>query len=313
MKLKFLSITLFAALLISTNIYASNINVVINGKAVNFTNDTGYPIVDENNRTLVPLRITMESTGAAVGYDSNTSTAIVVTPHDRIEVPVGESYFYNNNQKIENDTSAVIYNGRVYLPIRAVLESADYTVEWDSKTNTVNVHNFSYNSSDLVPYSTSDIGTLADAILKGNVVYINGQYYATPEYVKSLSNMKVSSADNINTSIYPQPVHGGPIKIDWENSWTTSDNFYKGTAYDYEIGDTSNLEPVENRDSQFYVYGFYTQGIYGTELAYPLTDFNEEILSYDNATATFNGIRVKMEDGVLYFNQSDLRKYNIKY
>ena len=306
-------LSIISVFFIPTNVYAANINVLINGKPVNFTNYSGYPIVDQNNRTLVPLRVTMEATGALVGYDSTTSTAIVVTDHDRIEVPVGKSFFYNNNQKIENDTTAIIYDSRVYLPIRAVLESANYTVEWDSKTNTVNAHNFNYDSSKLVPYSTSDLNSLINNILNGNVIYINGNYYATPEYVKSLSTIQVSYADDINTAIYPQQVHGGPINIDWDNAWITSNKFYKGTVYDYELDDTSNLETAYGKENMFFVYGFYNSGLIGSgnELIFPLTEFDENFLNYDNATATFNGIRVKKENGVLLFNYKDLEKYNI--
>ncbi len=33
-----------------------SVNIVINGKAVAFTNDSGRPYIDENGRTMVPLR-----------------------------------------------------------------------------------------------------------------------------------------------------------------------------------------------------------------------------------------------------------------
>ena len=73
-------------------------------------------------------------------------TAIIITDHDRIEIPVGTNYIYNNNNLIKNDTNAVIKDNRIYLPIRAVLESADFTVAWDSTTNTVNAYIINPNS-----------------------------------------------------------------------------------------------------------------------------------------------------------------------
>ena len=302
----------------TTPAYASNVNVVINGTPVEFNSTYGYPIVDQNNRTLVPLRGTMEATGALVGYDQGKATAIVITSHDRIEVPVGKSFFYNNNVKIENDTNAIIYGDRVYLPIRAILESAGYTVEWDSRTNTVNAYNFSYNSSSLTPYATTDLATLTKNILNGNVIYINGGYYATPSYVKSLNNIKVSYANDMNTAIYPQQVHGESIRnnVNSDDYWTTTSAFMKKAVSKYELEDTSNLELADSRNSEFYVYGFFDDyrsitGISGPKLIYPLTEFDENFLNYDNATSTFNGIRVKKENGVLLFNYKDLEKYNI--
>lgn len=170
------------------NAAGSGVNIIINGKTVIFNNDSGFPYVDENDRTMVPLRATMESSGVAVGYDTNKNTAIVITEYHRIEVPINTNIIYNDNKKIVNDTNAVVNNGRTYLPIRAVLESADFTIEWDPETQTVNAYTFEINDDELVPYSTSSPSTLLSNVLKGNVVYINGQYYATPDYMKLKRN-----------------------------------------------------------------------------------------------------------------------------
>ena len=75
--------------LMSVTTFAASTNIVINGPPERFTSSSGYPFVDENNRTLVPLRVTMEAAGFAVGYDSAKETDIVITPYDRIEIPKG--------------------------------------------------------------------------------------------------------------------------------------------------------------------------------------------------------------------------------
>ena len=184
---------------------SSQINVIINGKQVNFTEYSGFPYIDENQRTMVPLRITMESCGAAVGYDVSKRTAIVITEFDRIEVPIDTNYLYNNNVKIINDTNSVVKSGRTYLPIRAVLESAGYTVEWNSDSKSVIAYDFSYDSNELVPYHTSSLDTLIERLLSGDVVYIDGAYYATPDYVRMLNNVQVNYlGDDLNTAIYPE-------------------------------------------------------------------------------------------------------------
>jgi len=184
---------------------AQEINVVINGHAVIFSGDSGYPFIDRNGRTMVPLRVTMESAGFAVGYDSVKQTAIVITDRSRIEVPIGTDYIYCNNILIPNDTFSVVRDGRVYLPIRIVLEAVYYTVEWDAMTFSVVAYNFLIDDYTFVPYSTSSPATLIEAVRKGNVVYINGRYYATPEYMRMLTNAKVHYlGDDLNTAIYPE-------------------------------------------------------------------------------------------------------------
>lgn len=40
-------------------------------------------------------------------------------------------------------------------------------------------------------YGTTSLSTWADAILKGNIVYYNGQYWATPDYTSGLKNENV--------------------------------------------------------------------------------------------------------------------------
>lgn len=194
---------------------SNEINIIINGKAVIFTDDSGRPYIDENGRTMVPLRVTMEAAGAAVGWDQGKQTAIIITEHDRIEVPVGADYLYGNNKRIQNNTSAVIQNSRTYLPIRAVLEAADFTVDWDSATRTVNAYTFDLDAS-FVPYSTENVWTLLDNLLAGDVVYINGQYYATPEYVKLMTNTQITyTGDDLNKAIYPQTSRYDLVDFQW--------------------------------------------------------------------------------------------------
>lgn len=183
----------------------ADINILLNGKTVVFNEGTGYPYVDENNRTMVPLRATMENAGFVVGYDTTAQTAIIITEYNRIEVPIGTNKVYVNNTLKENDTAAVVKNDRTYLPIRMILEAAHYTVEWDSNTKTVNAYTYDYDEENFVPYHTTNIPTLIEKLLSGQVVYINGQYYATPEYVKLLNNVQVHySGNDLNTAIYPQ-------------------------------------------------------------------------------------------------------------
>lgn len=149
-------ILILSCLPISAAASTPAVGVIIDGVPVVFTDDSGYPFVNEDYRTMVPLRVTMESAGAAVGYDSKAYTAIVIAKNNRIEVPIGTDYLYNNYTKIQNDTTSVAINGRTYLPIRAVLEAAGCTVDWDSSLNAVIV---TTNSATQVEYTGDDLNT----------------------------------------------------------------------------------------------------------------------------------------------------------
>ncbi|MBR2402867.1 MAG: copper amine oxidase N-terminal domain-containing protein, partial [Lachnospiraceae bacterium] len=129
-KISSLLFTLFFVFLFMTHAVYAYTEVNIDGKPVAFTEGTGYPYV-ESGRTLVPLRITMESFGADVSWDNGTKTAFVVKGPVTVRCSVGGNSIYRNNVKIPNDASAVIKDGRTYLPIRAVLEAFGAEVGWD--------------------------------------------------------------------------------------------------------------------------------------------------------------------------------------
>lgn len=299
---------------ITANAADSSVNILLNGKAVIFNDDTGYPYVDENNRTMVPLRVTMESAGFVVGYDGEKQTAIVITEHERIEVPIGTNIIYENNNKIENDTIAVVKNGRTYLPIRAVLEAANYTVEWEANSNSVIAYTYKYNSTDFVPYNTSSLETLVSRVLSGEVVYVDGQFYATPEFVKMLNTVQVHYTGNdLNTAIYPQASRYDLVDIDTQtqqeiqpsdNEWVSEDEFWKlESGYEFGFVTTSNGLG----------YGFYkSSGLTGTvseqivikNMPLDFAEIDREITEYD-------GIKFKSSNGEIFINITDLKTKGI--
>lgn len=105
-------------------------DVTVNGVSVAFNDYTGYPFV-ENGRTMVPLRVTMESLGAEVVWDDPLQTAVVTKGETTVCCTIGESCIYRNGTRIENDAAATLRNDRTYLPIRIVAEALDAQVEWD--------------------------------------------------------------------------------------------------------------------------------------------------------------------------------------
>lgn len=88
---------------------------------------------DENNCTQVPFRETLEKIGAKVIWINETRTAIAEKDGIKIEVPIDEKFILKNGERIENDTKILINNGRIYLPIKVIMEAFGYEEEWDGK------------------------------------------------------------------------------------------------------------------------------------------------------------------------------------
>jgi len=162
-------IVLLAILTVSISFMATPPIIIINGSIVRFNDDLGYPYIDKNGRTMVPLKASAEAAGAMIGWDSKTRTAIIVTKDVRVEVPIGTNVLYVNGVRITNDTESVINGGRTYLPIKAVLEAVGFSVRWDDASRSVlaSVDNFfvargveSYNGTNLseAVYGISKLG-----------------------------------------------------------------------------------------------------------------------------------------------------------
>jgi len=280
----------------------AGINIVINGKAVVFTDDSGSPFLDENGRTMVPLRVTMEAAGAVVGYDAENRTAIVITERGRSEVPIGTDYLYCNNIRKQNDTISTTRNGRTYLPIRAVLESAGFTMEWDGNTRTVHAYTFKADNYTLVPYSTGSLATLVERLLSGDVIYLRGQYYATPDFVKMLTNTQVHYTESdLNIAVYPQANRTDLADIEIKDvlkEWVSeSDLFQKDISFDCMVAG-----PLVRK-------GFYTLGM-TSHILHEMPSLPD---NYSSApvTGVFDGISIKIENGEKLFKQDDLVSHRV--
>lgn len=102
-----------------------------------------------------------------------------------------------NGKAFKADKPIVGINGSTYMPLAVIGNALGVKVSWNGdkkqieigetlKTNSQKKDTDDY--SDWVPYTTSDLELLTENILNGNVVYFNGQYLASPEYVKSIEN-----------------------------------------------------------------------------------------------------------------------------
>ena len=166
MKRKICAFALILALSSTVSVYAAPYSILIDNTPVSFTQSSGQPFLDENERTQVPLRLTMESFGCSVSWNETAKTAIVEKDDIIIKVPIGENHILINGVKKETDASAMIKDGRTYLPIRAVLEAFGATVRWMPHTNTILVTSANP-ATGILTVHFIDVGQ-ADAILIDN-------------------------------------------------------------------------------------------------------------------------------------------------
>lgn len=149
----------------------SKVSVILDNEFISYNENYGKPYIDKNNRTMVPLRLTLETFGAEVKWEGKINTAVLTYEDTVVKVTVGKKYIYKNGEKIINDTYAVNKNNRIYLPIRVVMEAFNCEVLWDGSNKIVIIN------SDCLPHieDIGDVDAKFDLREEGNVTSIKDQ------------------------------------------------------------------------------------------------------------------------------------------
>jgi hypothetical protein len=90
-----------------------------------------------NGRTLVPVRFISEALEAGVLWDGNTKNATVVRDRHWIDLWPGDDIMVVDGKRIDLDVPPQLINGRTMLPLRAVSQALNLTVDWNPATRQI--------------------------------------------------------------------------------------------------------------------------------------------------------------------------------
>lgn len=163
-----LSIILTLAMLLSTaTVIAENdeIKVILDDERIEFD---VMPII-ENDRTLVPMRAIAEALGAEVEWKSprvvmrvgEKKTVGLVINSNEMSVDTGAA----GAKKVILDVPAKIVNDRTLVPLRAVSEAFECTVDWDGDTRTVTI-----SSTETLPKTNVPVEVLEPVEAEGTYI-----------------------------------------------------------------------------------------------------------------------------------------------
>jgi len=116
-----------------TALNANEINVSIDGVYVDFPDQ---PPVIVDGRVLVPVRGVFEALGFNVEWYQDTQTVILWNHYYEIAIIVGVDTFFVNGLPRTFLVPPQIIEGRVMLPIRAVVESVGLYIGWNANDRT---------------------------------------------------------------------------------------------------------------------------------------------------------------------------------
>ncbi|MBR1970729.1 MAG: hypothetical protein IKA17_10305 [Clostridia bacterium] len=196
---KFRVFLLLICVLCAAGINANALDVFVDGKKVEFNNDMGYPYI-ENGRTMLPLRAVAEACGTHVWWDAEYKTACVRKNEVTVYCTAGDKNIYRNNTRIENDVAPTVKNGRIYLPIRAVIEALDAKIYWNGNVNITSNSDNSYvlglENSNYTP--TNVWSEWNNALSLKN----NGNYLRAIEVLEKIAPGFVSTNDAVSRAIF---------------------------------------------------------------------------------------------------------------
>ena len=114
----------------------SGLKVTIDGEPLVFPD--AQPFIDENGRTLVPIRPIAEALGLNVGWDDSTKSVSVIG-RNTVSFVIGENKALVNGEEKQIDTAAVIIDSRTFVPLRFLAEHMDTAIEWYAREKRVNL------------------------------------------------------------------------------------------------------------------------------------------------------------------------------
>lgn len=122
--------------ILPTAVSADEIRVTVDGNPVAFADQLPANI---DGRVLVPVRGVFEVLGFDVAWER--PDAILTRGEDRIVISIGSDYFMTNETRFYLDVPAQIIGGSTMLPLRFVLESIGYELEWQAGTVVITTDN----------------------------------------------------------------------------------------------------------------------------------------------------------------------------
>ncbi len=131
---KMFYLIILLGLMIPTLALAS-VSVYVDQEKITFPDQ--QPLINADNRTLVPLRFVTKALKGKVVWLAPTQTVEIEHSVGTISLTVGKNFAYKNGEKIPLDTTAIIKGDRTMVPLRFISECFGAHVYWNSSKRKV--------------------------------------------------------------------------------------------------------------------------------------------------------------------------------
>ena len=117
------------------NPHGCKIGVTLNGVPIEFDQSP----ITENDRTLVPMRAIFEAMGAKVDWNEEEQTVTATKDNNNISIKIGDTSMIKNGVETALDVSAKVIEERTFVPVRAIAEAFETTVNWNDTARMVEI------------------------------------------------------------------------------------------------------------------------------------------------------------------------------
>lgn len=168
---------------------SSTVQVRINGQKVDFD---VHPFIDNQNRTIVPLRFIGEKLGYSVGWSGDTREVTVMGEKTIIKLWAGKKEALVNSQKVTLDTKATVISGRAMVPLRFIMENLGVAVTFEPSTKVVDI--VKPGAAGHLKENNTDIGIVKVKAAGTNLYSGPGQDYAVVDHAQKGEKYLVTDA-----------------------------------------------------------------------------------------------------------------------
>lgn len=191
----------------------------------------------ENGSTMVPMRVIFEAFDMNVEWNNDEKSVTATDGENVIKLTVGSDVMLYNGEEIKLPVAPFISENTTLVPVRAISETLDATVEWDGEKKQVKITSAEFlENMDKWKENegTIDLATLVvtgEGIeVKGNVVYITkgGDFSVTGKNENAMIHVNAKEKVKLRLSGMEIKNPTGPA-IFFENSYESMITISKGT------------------------------------------------------------------------------------
>lgn len=113
--------------------------MLVNGQKTPIDPDYNTAPIVEDGRVMLPIRALLEQLGGKVGWEQNSKIVILTYKGNVIQLQIGNTLAYVNNDLYILDAAPMISEGRTLLPIRFIAQAFQFQVDWDEASQTVTI------------------------------------------------------------------------------------------------------------------------------------------------------------------------------